>query len=108
MAKSKLSKAKSIRPAFEPQAFLDSADITRKVVEFRRAAVIFAQGDSCDNVMYIQKGAVRLSVLSHSGKEAIVAMLGPGDFLGEGALAGQPVRLGTATAVATSTVLDPP
>ncbi len=104
MAK-KLSKAKSVRPTFEPQAFLDSADITRKVMEFRRAAVIFAQGDLCDSVMYIQKGAVRLSVLSHSGKEAIVAMLGPGDFLGEGALAGQPVRLGTATAVAASTVL---
>ena len=74
-------------------------------MEFRRTAVIFAQGDPCDSVMYIQKGAVRLSVLSHSGKEAIVAMLGPGDFLGEGALAGQPVRMGTATAVATSTVL---
>ena len=74
-------------------------------MEFRRTAVIFAQGDPCDSVMYIQKGAVRLSVLSHSGKEAIVAMLGPGDFIGEGALAGQPVRMGTATAVATSTVL---
>ncbi|HEY7450793.1 MAG TPA: Crp/Fnr family transcriptional regulator [Vicinamibacterales bacterium] len=74
-------------------------------MEFRRLAVIFAQGDPCDSVMYIQKGAVRLSVLSHSGKEAIVAMLGPGDFLGEGALAGQPVRMGTATAVAVSTVL---
>ncbi|HEY7444510.1 MAG TPA: Crp/Fnr family transcriptional regulator [Vicinamibacterales bacterium] len=105
MTKSKVSRAKSIRPAFEAQAFLDSADITRKVMEFRRLAVIFAQGDPCDTVMYIQKGAVRLSVLSHSGKEAIVAMLGPGDFLGEGALAGQPVRMGTATAVATSTVL---
>ena len=105
MTKSKLGKPKPIRPVFEAQAFLDSADITRKVMEFRRAAVIFAQGDPCDSVMYIQKGAVRLSVLSHSGKEAIVAMLGPGDFLGEGALAGQPVRMGTATAVATSTVL---
>jgi CRP-like cAMP-binding protein len=105
MTKSKVSRAKSIKPAFEPQAFLDSADITRKVMEFRRLAVIFAQGDPCDSVMYIQKGAVRLSVLSHSGKEAIVAMLGPGDFLGEGALAGQPVRMGTATAVAVSTVL---
>jgi CRP-like cAMP-binding protein len=90
------------------QAFLDSADITRKVTEFRRSGIIFAQGDPCASVMYIQKGAVRLSVLSHSGKEAIVAMLGPGDFLGEGALAGQPVRMGTATAVAPSTVLIVP
>jgi CRP-like cAMP-binding protein len=105
MPKRKPSKPKSTIPVFEAQAFLDSADITRKIAEFRPAAVIFAQGDPCDSVIYIQKGAVRLSVLSHSGKEAIVAMLGPGDFLGEGALAGQPVRLGTATAVATSTVL---
>jgi CRP/FNR family cyclic AMP-dependent transcriptional regulator len=105
MAKSKPSKPKSTIPAFEAQAFLDSADITRKIAEFRPATVIFAQGDPCDSVIYIQKGAVRLSVLSHSGKEAIVAMLGPGDFLGEGALAGQPVRMGTATAVASSTVL---
>jgi CRP-like cAMP-binding protein len=55
--------------------------------------------------MYVQKGGVKLSVLSKTGKEAIVAMLGPGDFLGEGALAGQPVRMGTATALADSTVL---
>ena len=105
MTKTKPGKPKSFRPIFEAQAFLESADITRKVMEFRRSGIIFAQGDPCDSVMYIQKGAVRLSVLSHSGKEAIVAMLGPGDFLGDGALAGQPVRMGTATAVATSTVL---
>ena len=75
---------------------------------FRASATIFAQGDPCDSVMYIQAGAVRLSVLSHSGKEAIVAMLGPGDFLGEGALAGQRVRMGTATAVSPSRVLVVP
>jgi CRP/FNR family transcriptional regulator, cyclic AMP receptor protein len=97
-----------IRPPFAAQAFLDSADITKQVVEYRRTATIFAQGDPCDNVMYIQAGAVRLSVLSHSGKEAIVAMLGPGDFLGEGALAAQRVRMGTATAVAPSRILVVP
>jgi CRP-like cAMP-binding protein len=75
---------------------------------YDRSAKIFAQGDLCDNVMYIQTGAVRLSVLSHSGKEAIVAMLGPGDFLGEGALAAQRVRMGTATAVAASKLLVVP
>ena len=68
-------------------------------------AVVFSQGDPSDTVMYIQKGAVRLSVLSHAGKEAIVGVLGPGDFLGEGALAGQPVRMGTATAVSATSVL---
>ena len=70
--------------------------------------VIFAQGDASDSVMYIQKGAVRLSVLSHTGKEAIVGMLGTGDFLGEGALAGQPIRMGTATAVSPTSVLVVP
>jgi len=79
--------AKPIAPTFDAQAFLTSAGIARKVTEYRPLAVIFAQGDAGDSVMYIQKGAVRLSVLSHSGKEAIVGMLGPGDFLGEGALA---------------------
>ena len=70
--------------------------------------MIFAQGDPSDSVMYIQKGAVRLSVLSRGGKEAIVAMLGRGDFLGEGALAGQRVRMATATAVSSTTVLVVP
>ena len=67
--------------------------------------VVFAQGDACDDVRYLQKGAVKLSVLSQIGKEAVVAMLTPGDFFGEGALAGQSVRIGTATAVVASSVL---
>ena len=92
-------------PAFNAEAFLDSAGVTRKVTEYEPLAVIFAQGDPGDSVMYIKSGAVRLSVLSHTGKEAIVGMLGPGDFIGEGALAGQPVRMGTATAVAATAVL---
>jgi len=95
-------------PAFDAQAFLDTAGITKKVAEYRPLAVIFAQGDPGDSVMYVQKGAVRLSVLSYAGKEAIVGMLGPGDFLGEGALAGQRVRMGTATAVSTTSVLVVP
>jgi CRP-like cAMP-binding protein len=95
-------------PAFDAQSFLDSAGITKKITEYAPLAVIFAQGDPCDTVMYIQKGAVRLSVLSHAGKEAIVGVLGPGDFLGEGALAGQPIRMGTATAVSTTSVLMVP
>jgi CRP/FNR family cyclic AMP-dependent transcriptional regulator len=99
---------KPTSPAFNAQAFLDSAGISKKVTEYKPLAVIFAQGDPGDSVMYIQKGAVRLSVLSHSGKEAIVGMLGPGDFLGEGALAGQPIRMGTATAVSATSVLVVP
>jgi CRP-like cAMP-binding protein len=91
--------------AFDAQAFLDSAGIARRVVGFRAHTVIFSQGDPCDTVMYIQKGGVRLSVLSDTGKQAIVATLGAGDFFGEGALAGQPMRMGTASATVASTVL---
>ena len=94
--------------AFDAQSFLESAGIAKKIVEYRPLSVIFSQGDASDSVLYIQKGAVRLSVLSHAGKEAIVGMLGPGDFLGEGALTGQPVRIGTATAVSTTTALIVP
>jgi CRP/FNR family cyclic AMP-dependent transcriptional regulator len=91
--------------SFDAQAFLDSSGIARKVVEYARGTAIYAQGDACDNVMYIQKGGVKLSVLSKTGREAVIAMLGPGDFFGEGCLAGQPVRMGSATAITASTVL---
>ena len=91
--------------AFDAQAFLNSAGITKKIVTYKPLAVVFSQGDPSDSVMYIQQGAIRLSVLSQSGKEAIVATLGPGDFLGEGALAAQRVRMGTATAISTTTIL---
>ena len=91
--------------AFDVQAFLDSGGIARKIVEYRRAEVIFTQGDACESVLYIQKGGVKLSVLSKTGREAIVAMLGPGDFFGEGCLAGQPVRMGSATAITDSAIL---
>jgi CRP-like cAMP-binding protein len=101
----KKSSAASAEPVFNAEAFLDSAGVTKKFTEYERLAVIFSQGDPGDSVMYIKSGAVRLSVLSHTGKEAIVGMLGPGDFIGEGALAGQPVRMGTATAVAATSVL---
>jgi CRP-like cAMP-binding protein len=90
---------------FDAQAFLDSAGVARKIVDYRRSEAIFTQGDPCDSVLYIQKGGVKLSVLSKTGREAVVAMLGPGDFFGEGCLAGQPVRMGSATAITSSTVL---
>ena len=91
--------------AFDAQAFLDSAGVARKVVEFQRNATIFTQGDSSNHVMYIQIGTVKLSVVNEVGKEAVVAMLGPGDFFGEGCLAGQKVCIGTATASTPTTVL---
>src|ERR1700731_3195179 len=90
---------------FDAQAFLDSTGAARKVVEFERNATIFAQGDTSLHVMYIQKGGVKLSVVNEVGKEGVVAMLGPGDFFGEGCLAGQKICMGTATAMAPTTVL---
>ena len=90
---------------FNAQAFLDSAGIAPKGVAYPRAATIFAQGDACASVMYIQKGGVKLSVRSKAGREAIVATLGPGEFFGEGCLAGQPVRMGNATAMVPSRIL---
>ena len=90
---------------FTAQAFLDSPGVARTIVEYRPADVIFTQGDPCESVLYIQKGGVKLSVLSKTGREAVVAMLGPGDFFGEGCLAGQPVRMGSATAITGSTIL---
>jgi CRP/FNR family cyclic AMP-dependent transcriptional regulator len=90
---------------FDAQAFLDSAGVERRIVEFRRAESIYSQGDSCDAVLYIQAGNVKLSVLSKTGREAVVALLGPGEFFGEGCLAGQPVRMGSATALSRTTIL---
>jgi CRP/FNR family transcriptional regulator, cyclic AMP receptor protein len=99
-----LSKAAK-KKQFDAQAFLDSAGVARKITEYRKAETIFSQGDPCKSVMYVQKGEVRLSVVSKIGKEAVVAILGPGDFVGEGALAGQPVRMATATAATAATLL---
>jgi CRP/FNR family cyclic AMP-dependent transcriptional regulator len=93
------------KKAFNAQDFLDSAGVARKVTEFKKKETIFSQGDPCGNVFYIQKGGVRLSVVNESGKEAVVAVLGPGDFFGEGCLAGQPIRIGTATSIAPTTAL---
>jgi CRP-like cAMP-binding protein len=73
-------------------------------VEYRRGETVFAQGDSCDDVLFIRSGGVRLSVSSKAGREAVVGLLGPGDFLGEGCLAGQTARMNTATAITPSTI----
>jgi len=91
-------------PAFNAQAFLDSSGVAKGAVEYARDAVIFTQGDLCEDVLYIQTGGVKLSVLSKTGREAVVAMLGPGDFFGEGCLAGQPVRMGSATAITPNVI----
>jgi CRP/FNR family cyclic AMP-dependent transcriptional regulator len=91
--------------AFDAQGFLDSVGAARKVVEFPKKATIFAQGDPAEHVLYIQQGGVKLSVVNETGKEAVVAVLRPGDFFGEGCLAGQRLRMGSATSTAPTTVL---
>jgi CRP/FNR family transcriptional regulator, cyclic AMP receptor protein len=92
-------------PAFNAQAFLDSAGVAKTIADYARGETIFTQGEACKHVMYIQTGGVKLSVLSKTGREAVVAMLGPGEFFGEGCLAGQPLRIGTATAITPSVIL---
>jgi len=95
------SKRKALeKKAFDAQSFLDSAGVSRKVVVYRRSQKIYSQGDPATSVMYIQEGGVKLSVVNEVGKEAVVAILGPADFLGEGCLAGQEIRMGSATAIA--------
>lgn len=86
-------------------SFLESGGLPRDVVTYRKGAVIFAQGDEAKTVCYLRNGAVKLSVLSRIGREAVVGILGPGDFFGEGVLAGQNVRIATATAMSPCTVL---
>src|SRR4029077_8365351 len=81
--------AKSKGPAFDVKLFLDSAGLGRAVRKFRGKETVFAQGAPGRNVMYIQEGGVKLTVVNETGKEAVVAIVGPGDFFGEGCLAGQ-------------------
>jgi CRP/FNR family cyclic AMP-dependent transcriptional regulator len=92
-------------PVFDVKLFLDSAGLGRKVVKFRAKDTVFVQGDPAIQVMYIQEGGAKLTVVNKTGKEAVVAVLGPGDFLGEGCLAGQSNYLVTATTISPTSVL---
>jgi len=92
-------------PAFDAEKFLDSVGARKQIVTYEPLARIFSQGDPATTVMYIQQGTVKLSVVSETGREAVVAVLGWGDFFGEGCLAGQPIRIGTVTAMTAVTVL---
>ena len=91
--------------AFDLNDFLDTAGLSRKIVKFDKSDVVYSQGDPARGVNYVQEGAVRLSVVNANGKEAIIAVLGPGDFFGEGCLAGQTVCMGTAAAVLPTSLL---
>ncbi len=90
---------------FDVQGFLDSAGVSRKIAEYRRKEIIFSQGDPSKNILYIQSGGVKLSVVNETGKEAVVAILGPGDFFGEGCLTNQEKRISSATAITVTSTL---
>jgi CRP-like cAMP-binding protein len=92
-------------PPFDPKALLARVSEGRTVASYRRQQLIFRQGDPADAVFYVQNGRVKLSVISKQGKEAVVALLGPDEFFGEGCLAGQPLRMSTATATEDATIL---
>lgn len=94
------------RPPFDPKAFLSEAGLGKTVVHVQKKQIVFAQGSPADSVFYIQSGKVKLTVVSKSGKEATIALLGAGDFLGEECLAAaQPLRVATAAALAETTML---
>ena len=98
---------KAAKPSteFDLEDFLDSAGLARTIVKYPKLGVVYSQGDPAAQVMYIQQGSVKISVLSKTGKEAIIAMLSAGDFFGEGCLAGQSRRMATAMAMSATTVL---
>jgi CRP/FNR family transcriptional regulator, cyclic AMP receptor protein len=93
------------RQAFDGQGFLDSARVATKVVQYDEKEIVCSQGDPATSVLYIQNGGLKLTVVNEAGKEAVVAILGPGEFFGEACLAGQPQRLITATTITRSTIL---
>ena len=96
--------APATQSTFDPKAFLASFGAGRSTMKMRAGQVIFAQGDSADALFYVQKGRVKVTTVSSHGKEAVVAILGLGDFFGEGCLAGQPLRISTVVAVADALI----
>ena len=104
----KSSPVRATPPAFNVEAFLKSAGVSPRTVRLANGAVVYVQGAQANSVFYVHEGGVKLSVLSAAGKEAVVGMLGPGDFFGEGCLAGQPLRMGAAKAVMRTTLLRIP
>jgi CRP/FNR family cyclic AMP-dependent transcriptional regulator len=89
----------AIEPSFDSKSFLAKVGEGRSIGKYRKDRIVFAQGDPADSVFYIQKGRVKVTVISEQGKEAVVAVLGPDEFCGEGCLAGQPRRIATAKAM---------
>jgi CRP-like cAMP-binding protein len=93
------------RPPFDPDFFLAHVGEGRSIVRYRKDQTVFAQGDPADAVFFIQKGKVKITVVSEQGKEAVTAILGVGDFIGEGCLAGQAVRIATVATMTASVIM---
>jgi CRP/FNR family transcriptional regulator, cyclic AMP receptor protein len=93
------------RPSFDPKSFLAKVGEGRSIGKYRKDQVLFSQGDLADAVFYIQKGKVKVTVVSEQGKEAVVAILGPGEFFGEGCLAGQARRIANVTAMTDAVIM---
>jgi CRP/FNR family transcriptional regulator, cyclic AMP receptor protein len=92
-------KKSKISSSFEPNVFLAKVDVGRTMSKHQNGQIVFSQGESADSVFYIQKGRVKITVVSEQGKEAVISILGRGEFFGEGCLAGQSVRMATVTAM---------
>ena len=94
-----------IKTTFDAKTLLEAVGEGSATRDYQKAQPVFAQGDRADAVFFVQRGKVKLTVLSRQGKQAVIALLGPGDFLGEGCLAGQPVRMATATAMTEAAIV---
>jgi len=102
---SRMSAPTAAKGVFDPATFLAKAGEGTTVATYRKGQVIFAQSDRADSIFYVQKGKIKLTVVSNNGKEAVVALLGAGDFLGEGCLAGRVVRMSTASALSECSIM---
>jgi CRP-like cAMP-binding protein len=96
------------KPGIDPKALLATVDAGKTARDYRKNETIFAQGDRAEVVFFVERGKVKLTVLSRQGKQAVIAILGPGTFFGEGCLAGQPLRMSTATAMTDSAIVPLP
>jgi CRP/FNR family transcriptional regulator, cyclic AMP receptor protein len=100
MVKPPMARRLKYSQRFDVEGYLSNAGVSRRVLKFKNGQVLFSQDDPCDDVLYIQSGNAKLTIVNPQGKEAVLALLGPGDFLGEGCIIGNPLRMATATAIA--------
>ena len=100
------AKRNTARAAFDPEAFLQTAALGRNISAHKKKSIIFEQGDPADSVIYIKSGKIKVTVISKEGNEAVVAILGEDEFVGEGCLIGEPKRLATASAMTDCTVMS--